>query len=87
MIDKRNYCLNRLVALNSFKALYSICCALAIGLFFIHHSYTTFFIKMDYGYNMLINIALGMQDVKLYNEPLLIIRNKINKKSLIDRCR
>jgi hypothetical protein len=49
----------RLTALRSHSSLYSLCSGIAIGFYFVYHSYTTFFVKMDYGYNMLINIAFG----------------------------
>ena len=45
--------------MSPYKSLYSLGCASAIGCYFVYHSYTTFFVKMDYGYNMLINIAFG----------------------------
>nr|SVE92417.1 EOG090X0702 [Megafenestra aurita] len=53
----------RATALSSFSSLSSIIFGSAIGLFFVYHSYTTFFVKMDYGYNMLINIAFGAVNI------------------------
>ena len=37
----------------------SLCFAFIIGAYFIYHSFTVFFIRMDYGYNMICNIVLG----------------------------
>nr|CAH0107193.1 unnamed protein product [Daphnia galeata] len=53
----------RLTALRSHSSLYSLCSGIAIGFYFVYHSYTTFFVKMDYGYNMLINIAFGAVNI------------------------
>ena len=33
--------------------------AFVAGTYFVFHSYTVFFVEMNYGYNMAINIALG----------------------------
>nr|SVE75152.1 EOG090X0702 [Daphnia dolichocephala] len=49
----------RVSAFGSHSSLYSFCSGAAIGFYFFYHSYTTFFMKMDYGFNMLINIAFG----------------------------
>ncbi len=53
------YVFNRITALSPYSSLYSLVCGVAIGFYFVYHSYTTFFVKMDYGYNMIINIAFG----------------------------
>nr|SVE94265.1 EOG090X0702 [Simocephalus serrulatus] len=53
----------RVTALNSNSSLYSLFFATAIGFYFVYHSYTTFFVIMDYGYNMLINIAFGAVNI------------------------
>ncbi|XP_032785363.2 post-GPI attachment to proteins factor 3 isoform X2 [Daphnia magna] len=51
--------LSRVLAFESRSFQYSLFFGIAIGFYFVYHSYTTFFVKMDYGYNMLINIAFG----------------------------
>nr|SVE74210.1 EOG090X0702 [Daphnia barbata] len=53
----------RLSAFGSHSSLYSFCCGVTIGFYFFYHSYTTFFMKMDYGFNMLINIAFGAANI------------------------
>nr|SVE69827.1 EOG090X0702 [Eubosmina coregoni] len=37
----------------------SLCLGFIVGSYFVYHGYTVFFIRMDYGYNMIINIAFG----------------------------
>lgn len=54
---------NRVLAFESRSFQYSLFFGIAIGFYFVYHSYTTFFVKMDYGYNMLINIAFGKDQV------------------------
>nr|SVE78888.1 EOG090X0702 [Daphnia lumholtzi] len=53
----------RVLAFQSHSSQYSLFFGMAIGFFFVYHSYTTFFVKMDYGYNMLINIAFGAVNI------------------------
>lgn len=55
---------NRALTFQSRSSQYSLFFGMAIGLYFVYHSYTTFFVKMDYGYNMLINIAFGRKHHK-----------------------
>lgn len=38
----------------------AFCMAFVAGFYFVFHSYTVFFLEMNYGYNMAINIALGL---------------------------
>nr|SVE72964.1 EOG090X0702 [Ceriodaphnia reticulata] len=53
----------RVTALSPYRSVYSWGCGIAIGFYFVYHSYTTFFVKMDYGYNMIINIAFGAVNI------------------------
>lgn len=55
--------LSRVLAFESRSFQYSLFFGIAIGFYFVYHSYTTFFVKMDYGYNMLINIAFGAVNI------------------------
>lgn len=41
----------------------SLCLGFIVGSYFVYHGYTVFFIRMDYGYNMIINIAFGMLNI------------------------
>nr|SVE93645.1 EOG090X0702 [Scapholeberis mucronata] len=53
----------RVTAVDSYNQWYSMFFGISIGLHFVYHSYTTFFVQMDYGYNMLINVALGAVNI------------------------